>query len=104
MMMSVAGHSIASYVQFRALAELLIRKGVVTREELEQEFSLLPLAEAARAAFPVRDLDEDEARRLADELRDEAPEGARVHVEPGGRVAWEVAPENPFAIFGGFGG
>ena len=41
MMMSVAGHAITSYVQFRALAELLIQKGVLTREELEQQFTLM---------------------------------------------------------------
>ena len=39
MMMNVAGHAILSYVQFRALAELLIQKGVFTREELEGQFS-----------------------------------------------------------------
>jgi hypothetical protein len=29
----------------------------------------------------------------------------RVHgeVEPGGELVWEVAPQNPFAIFGGLG-
>ena len=38
---------------------------------------------------------EEEARELA----------ARVHgeVEPGGELVYEVAPENPFAIFGGLG-
>jgi hypothetical protein len=41
MMMSVAGHAITGYVQFRALAELLIQKGVLTREELEQQFALM---------------------------------------------------------------
>jgi hypothetical protein len=41
MMMGVAGHAITSYVQFRALAELLIEKGVLTRDELEQKFSLM---------------------------------------------------------------
>jgi hypothetical protein len=30
----------------------------------------------------------------------------RVHgvAEPGGQVVWEVAPQNPFAVFGGLGG
>ena len=46
---------------------------------------------------------EDEARALADRLRDEAPGGARVEVQAGGEVVWEVAPENPFSIFGGLG-
>jgi len=41
MMMSVAGHAITGYIQFRALAELLIQKGVVTREELERQFTLM---------------------------------------------------------------
>ena len=26
------------------------------------------------------------------------------HVEPGGELVWEVAPGNPFAVFGGLGG
>jgi hypothetical protein len=39
---------------------------------------------------------DEEARALA----------RRVHgeVEPGGEVVWEVAPQNPFALFGGLGG
>jgi hypothetical protein len=46
---------------------------------------------------------EDEARSLARRLEAEAPPGATVHVEPGGEMAWEVAPQNPFVIFGGLG-
>jgi len=46
---------------------------------------------------------EDEANALADRLRSEAP-GARIEVEPGGGIVWEVMPQNPFAIFGGLGG
>ena len=46
---------------------------------------------------------EDEAHRLAERLDAEAPEGARIEIEPGGRMVWEVAPQNPFAVFGGFG-
>lgn len=40
--------------------------------------------------------DEDEARALARRLHGE--------VEPGGELVWEVAPHNPFAVFGGLGG
>jgi hypothetical protein len=39
---------------------------------------------------------EEEARELARRLHGEA--------EPGGDVVWEVAPQNPFALFGGLGG
>jgi hypothetical protein len=38
---------------------------------------------------------EDEARALARRIHGE--------VEPGGELVWEVAPRNPFAIFGGLG-
>lgn len=47
---------------------------------------------------------EDGARELAEQLRAEVPEGARVEVEPGGGMVWEVAPRNPFTFFGGLGG
>jgi hypothetical protein len=46
---------------------------------------------------------EDDANALAKRLSDEVP-AARVHVEPGGGMAWQLAPQNPFAIFGGLGG
>lgn len=48
-------------------------------------------------------VNEDEAGELAERLEAEAPEGARVEVEPGGQMVWEVAPQNPFAVFGGLG-
>ena len=47
---------------------------------------------------------EDDARELAGRIRGEAPEGAKVEVEPGGGMVWEVAPRNPFTFFGGLGG
>jgi hypothetical protein len=48
-------------------------------------------------------LNEDDARAVAQRLEGEVPEGARIEVEPGGGMVWEVAPQNPFAIFGGLG-
>ena len=48
-------------------------------------------------------VNEDQARALAERIRREAPEGARIEVEPGGDVVWEVMPRNPFAVFGGLG-
>jgi hypothetical protein len=48
-------------------------------------------------------VNQDQARELAQRLKDEAPEGATVEVEPGGQMVWEVAPNNPFAVFGGLG-
>jgi hypothetical protein len=47
---------------------------------------------------------EDEAHELAERIADDAPAESQVQVEPGGRLAWEVAPQNPFVIFGGLGG
>jgi hypothetical protein len=46
---------------------------------------------------------EDEAHELAERLRADAPDGARIDVEPGGRMVWEVLPSNPFVVFGGLG-
>jgi hypothetical protein len=48
-------------------------------------------------------VNEDGALALAERLEREAPEGARIAVEPGGGLVWEVTPSNPFAVFGGLG-
>jgi hypothetical protein len=72
-----------------ALAELLESEGV----PVVRRYTFL-LAGA---------LNEDDARALAKRLEAEAPQGSRIEVEPGGGLVWEVAPENPFAVFGGLG-
>jgi hypothetical protein len=46
---------------------------------------------------------QDDAVALAERLSGELGESARVEVEPGGGLAWEVMPQNPFAVFGGLG-
>ena len=48
-------------------------------------------------------LNEDDAYAIAERLEGEVPAGARIEVEPGGGMVWEVAPHNPFAVFGGLG-
>jgi hypothetical protein len=45
---------------------------------------------------------EDEAHERARRLRDEAPPGSLLHVEPSGAAAWRTT--HPFALFGGLGG
>lgn len=47
--------------------------------------------------------DRDDADELARSLERDAPHGAKVHVEPGAGLAWQLAPFNPFSIFGGLG-
>ena len=60
-----------------------------TLDQLAEKFELLPLAEAAAASFPRRDLSADEARRLA--------HGARLAPGPGGA---EAAPaDQPTAAY-----
>ncbi len=49
-------------------------------------------------------VNQEDAEALAASLQEEAPKGSQVHVEPGGLMAWEARPRNPFAIFGGLGG
>jgi hypothetical protein len=48
--------------------------------------------------------DEDDAKQLAQQIEAVAPAGATVQVEPGSGVAWQLLPNNPFAIFGGLAG
>ena len=48
--------------------------------------------------------DEDDADELARTIGAAAPSGTKVHVEPGGGVAWQAMQPNPFAVFGGLGG
>ena len=48
--------------------------------------------------------DRDGADALAARLQNELPEGATIEVEPGSGLAWELMPQNPFAVFGGLGG
>ncbi|MDI2132461.1 tRNA pseudouridine(55) synthase TruB [Yinghuangia seranimata] len=55
-----------------------------TLEQLEESFSVLPIADAAAAAFPRRDVTEDEARLVAH----------------GGRLKAEGAAPGPVAVFG----
>ena len=45
----------------------------------------------------------EDAQELARRLKAEAPKGTEIHVQPGGEMAWQVMPANPFAVFGGLG-
>jgi len=45
--------------------------------------------------------DEDDARALAEQLQNELPDDATIHVEPGTGTAWEWLGDRPFAVFGG---
>lgn len=47
--------------------------------------------------------DRDDAEALARRLEHDAPHGAKVHVEPGAGLAWQLMSFNPFALFGGLG-
>lgn len=47
---------------------------------------------------------EDQANALAETIGREAPAGAKIHVEPGGGMVWQVTRGTPFAVFGGLGG
>jgi tRNA pseudouridine55 synthase len=59
-----------------------------TLEELEESFAVLPIEEAAAAAFPRWDVDADQARLLGHGVRIEAPalhEGPHAVFGPDGR-------------------
>lgn len=85
MMMSVASHAITSYVQFRALAEVLIARGAITREELEAQFSLMRDHELDRTIdewFPA-DIAVHLKVAVQSAMAEDAAESARPG-EPGG--------------------
>ncbi|MGH3093734.1 MAG: hypothetical protein ACRDOG_15605 [Gaiellaceae bacterium] len=88
-------------------AEWEVRIELPTHEETEAladrlEAEGIPVVRRATFLL-VGAANHDDALALAERLRGELPEGARVEVEPGGGMVWEVAPQNPFAVFGGFG-
>ncbi|HEX2044172.1 MAG TPA: hypothetical protein VHF23_00940 [Gaiellaceae bacterium] len=90
------------YAEWEVRVELESREdGEVLADRLEREGTPV----VRRSTFLlVGAANEDEAVALADRLRGELPPGARVEVEPGGGMVWEVMPQNPFAVFGGLGG
>jgi hypothetical protein len=49
-------------------------------------------------------IDEDEAKRLAEQIRSEAPLGSAVTVEGSWKAVLAERPRNPYAVFGGLGG
>jgi hypothetical protein len=88
-------------------AEWEVRVELPTHEETEAlaaELEAEGIPVVRRATFLLAGAaNEDDAVALAERLRGELPASARIEVEPGGGVAWEVMPQNPFAFFGGLG-
>ncbi len=82
---------LASHHDARALADRLGTEGF---EQVVRRWRFLLIGTG----------DEDDAHALAQRLLGELPPGATIHVEPGGGMAWELMPGNPFAVMGGLGG
>jgi hypothetical protein len=87
--------------QWEVRVELASHEDTVALAE-RLEFEGIPLVR--RYTFLLAGaVNEDDAHALAERLEREVPEGARIAVEPGGGLVWEVTPSNPFAVFGGLG-
>ena len=88
-------------------AEWEVRVSLPSREATEalaEQLEAEGLPVVRRSTFLlVGAANRDDAEALAERLRAESPEGAKVEVEPGGGMVWEVMPHNPFAVFGGLG-
>lgn len=88
-------------------AEWEVRVALPTHEETEALAGRLEkegIPVVRRATFLLAGAaNEDEAAALAERLRGELSGSARIEVEPGGGMVWEVMPQNPFAFFGGLG-
>jgi len=71
-----------------------------TLDQLAEEFEVLPIARAARLAFPARELTDDEARRLAHGIRLPAVglgPGPAAAFAPDGELVAVVREEGPLA-------
>ena len=91
----------SGYAEWEVRVELSSHaETVLTAQRLESQG--IPVVRRHRYLL-VGAANEDEARALAERLRGETPGGARIHVEPGGQMVWEVASRNPFVVFGGLG-
>jgi hypothetical protein len=88
-------------------AEWEVRVSLPSREATEalaEQLEAEGLPVLKRSTFLlVGAANRDDAEALAERLRGESPQGAKVEVEPGGGMVWEVMPHNPFAVFGGLG-
>jgi tRNA pseudouridine55 synthase len=74
--------------------------GLAQARKLTDDFSVIPMADAARLAFPARELSDDEARRLAHGIRLPAiglgPDPAAAFAPDGSLVA-VISEEGPLA-------
>jgi hypothetical protein len=97
----------AAHSRETGFAEWEVRVELRTHEETEalaERLEAEGMPVVRRATFLlVGAANEDEAIALAERLDAELPESARIEVEPGGGMVWEVMPHNPFAFFGGLG-
>jgi hypothetical protein len=88
-------------------AEWEVRIGLPTHEEtvaLAERLESEGIPVVRRYTFLlVGAANEDDAHALAERIQAEASAGARIEVEAGGGLVWEVAPQNPFVVFGGLG-
>jgi tRNA pseudouridine55 synthase len=74
--------------------------GLAQARKLTDDFSMMPLAEAARLAFPARELSDDEARRLAHGIRLPAiglGRGPAAAFAPDGSLVAMISEEGPLA-------
>jgi hypothetical protein len=97
----------AAHSRDTGFAEWEVRIELRSHEETEAlaerlEGESMPVVRRATFLL-VGAANEDEAVALAERLKAELPERARIEVEPGGGMVWEVMPQNPFAFFGGLG-
>jgi tRNA pseudouridine55 synthase len=71
-----------------------------TLDELAASFRVIPLAEAAAAAFPRRDLTAEQARMVSRGARLPLAPSTAPSAPPGGVAPGSVAPGGPVAAFG----
>ncbi len=92
MMIAVAGHAITSHIQVRALVELLISQGIVDREALEAQYSLMRIHELEATIdewFPP-----DIAAHLKEAIQEGEPDGTAAGEQPAGNNGSDIAADS----------
>jgi hypothetical protein len=90
------------YAEWEVRVDLPSHKDAVAFAERLEAEGITPITRRWKYILIGTANDED-AKALAERLGAEAPEGASVTAEPSATIGWELASQNPFSLFGGFG-
>jgi hypothetical protein len=90
------------YAEWEVRVDLPSHRDAVEFAERLEEEGITPITRRWKYVL-IGTANDDDAQALAERLRGEVPSGATVTAEPSATIEWELASNNPFSLFGGFG-